>query len=772
MSYSLGLVKALVSSKGTSRSKSKTKPKSKSTAKGKTRKPDVIKHLPSLPKNYKSDDRFQELEQSIKHQDQARAMAREYNIPIRKQTIPQYRKQIFRAMLKDIEIKKSNQIDSVSAMNQPKGSVVVVSDKLLGKQYQVIDNNPTPISKVTVEDLDESGIAISGESPAKKKFQTVVLVSSDIPTGEGKQEGKVKQKVSQTKQEHVSVKFDVIHPNTKVLPPKKYTKKAEQEQRRILAEYEEKQMIPFLFPRTSRDYLPVEHFNSLKEYDVVLEKPPDTKLKTKLKEEEKTWESTQGNKIQTQMFTAKFGDLEGRFAGLYTQLKVKPDPPTRDNPTPTLRRVKKDGEIFVDNDNTGHFVAYYTNMYSGLDPFTENVWFKGVNQASPLAPTPLKVNKFLGISVLNTLASRQNKALVDVFEKLLGGLTYRLEGDIVDLEPSEQIIMISRMVYDDMVKPILEVKTVDSRFTFDGADDKGIPIEKIRELQQKEKPRMYFKEIKTDDIIEPLSSDLLLRGIVKKYGIEPHSSQAILESLYDRGWISYPRVESEEGMELKVPVELVKPIDDDVKFNKKFTKELVSKGRKEEFYKGTIQEQQILQMIKNAEVWHKKGENFIQTGNWVLEADGFKTTTEDIWLAGDKREYLEDDFDILVADRGISPEDLTKKLITKQIGTPATRTSQLSRLKNSGIISLINNRYIIDTRGLYFVSATKILEENDSPMILDQIKKVKASNSVDEIANLINDFIMMDREYFAAEIEKRAEKLVEAESDLSYLESF
>lgn len=675
--------------------------------------------------------------------------------------------------------------------NLPSGESVTTADyETEDLHITIIDHDVEPHKEVVVDDLGE-GVYRIQQKPAYGGQEDILVTISDTPEGIAKKQEYAKLKgekvvkvepkkkvVRQTTQKHVVVKNNMIYPRVDILPPKakpkttRLTKKGsvraewkryeqwKRDQRKILNEYEENSLIPFLMP-LGYNYVPVSHFRNLSQVDIVIEKPDslDSKLKDQFKKDKKIIHSTRGNKVQTQIFTAKQGDKEGKFAGLYSQKDVDP---SKINPTPTIKRLKKGGEIFVDDDDTGHFVAYYINMYSFNKSTVKNVWFKGRKQTKPISISSDRANRFLAISIMNTLGLRQNQALKDVFEDVLGKGTmkYRREGDIVDLMPSEQIIRITRGVYDSMVETNLQVATLENKFTFKGE------VESFNET----KPTLYFDSF-VEEKTRRLDSDLLLRGIVKKFNIEPDSSQALLESLHDRGWISYPRVK-EGGEESEVPVELLRPIDNDKEFNKKFDVKLKNEWKSKGYFKGTVQERQILQLIKNAEVSFNKGENFIQAGEWVLQSGDQEWKTDGIWIAGDKMKYSHEEFDITVADRGISPEDLTMFLIKNDIGTPATRTAQLNRLKNAGIIQLVGDRYLVDSRGLYFVSATQLLEEKDIPLVLDQIKLLKEASTIEQMKDLINDFVLIDRDKFAEEIKIRGKSLIEAESDLAYLEGF
>lgn len=598
------------------------------------------------------------------------------------------------------------------------------------------------------------------------------------------------------KQSHVEFKHDLVYPVKGILPPKSEPPRISdktgkplsndkikaydrwvKEQTRIRASYNKKGLIPFMYPAQSLDTIPLSKFAKLKRYDIIHEKTLEASVKSRKDRLNLKSHSTVGNKVQTQIF-GQTKDEKGRFMGFLTQ-PYKNVIPDRDNPISTMARIKPDGLIYVDNDDIGHFIAYYINAYSDPDknPFERNnVMFKG--KKTPSNPIPLNVNRALGISVLNTLGKKQNDALKDTLKNILkSSLKYRREGAITNLVPSEQLVRVCRAVYDKMIKTNIDVVTLDGTFVFDGDDDKGVTVEAFKEKE----PKLYFKP-KADQELRPLDSDLLLRGIVKKLQIEPDAGQSLLESLHEQGWITYPRVVTGEDEEA-VSIKLEKPIDNDKQFNamkkkqKDFTAQDLTDGKDTGYFRGSTQEKQILLMIKNAEIAHKRGELFIQIGKWVLEAgktlDGkkiWKQESDGIWIAGDPQKYSDKEFDIKLGERGLSPEELTVYLIDNEIGTPATRTAQLSRLRNAGVVNLKKDKYLIDSRGLYFTAATIVFDTKEIPTILDQIKKVRQVESVTEIVDLINDFVLLPRKQFAKEIEMAGKKLVEAESDFGFLE--
>jgi len=174
-------------------------------------------------------------------------------------------------------------------------------------------------------------------------------------------------------------------------------------------------------------------------------------------------------------------------------------------------------------------------------------------------------------------------------------------------------------------------------------------------------------------------------------------------------------------------------------------------------------------------------ENFIKFGYWELRSGDKSWKTEDTIFSGDPVTYNTDAFDIAISnDRGTTPEDLTNYMVKIKIGTPATRTQQLARLKTAGIINLRNDRYVLDTRGLYLASAGKLQDNimiGGNKVKLDNIllyhqQEIKKAKTVKELEKIVNGFPIFDRSEFSKLISKKAKEMVQEESDLAYLESF
>lgn len=639
-------------------------------------------------------------------------------------------------------------------------------------------------------------IIVKTKTQAKVKKKKVIAISKG---NRGKRTRTSALTHIKIKQQHSTVHKNMIYPNTDKLPPKKWKIAERKRQNKILKEYRENNVIPFMYPFRARDYVPLDYFEkNLEEADIISEKdlpklPRGKKRREQLLKQKpflnitgKKIGKTAGNQIQTQMFTYKDWDtigkrkqFIGRFAGLFTQPKGKPisrDVIGTDHgiPAPTLykprvnKKGKVTGEIWVDNDDAGHNIAYILNMYAFKNPFIKNVRFALSKELK--APDLIKANRFMAISLLNTLGTRQSDALIDALTDEKTGLgedslKYRREGTVTNLKPSEPLLQISNRVYKSMEKAEFDVLLIGKRITFDGEDDTGIPI---KEIKRRKPPVLIFEPYpETKERVRRLDSDMLLRVLVERHQLEPDSAQNLMESLHNQGWITYPRTKTETAQE--EPIRLLRPVDKDKQFNRRFDRETMQRYKKG--FEGTTQEKNILDLVKQAEKSYPK-ENFIQDGEWVLKSGKFEAREDGLLIAGEQAKFSDKEFDIEIAKRGITPERLTNYLTTERIGTPATRTAELSRLKQAGIISLKEGRYILDQRGLYLVATLRVLEEENVPTAKQLTVKIRKAKNVKQMVAIINKFKLIPRDYLKNRISEEARLLVRAESDLTYLDSF
>jgi hypothetical protein len=292
--------------------------------------------------------------------------------------------------------------------------------------------------------------------------------------------------------------------------------------------------------------------------------------------------------------------------------------------------------------------------------------------------------------------------------------------------------------------------------------------------------------------------------VTDRFGIEGDSAQALIESLHKTGWITYPRVSADPVTPTKISFQ---------------------EGRTFEQFSGTAQERHILQVINDSELAETQGIPYLSVGAWVLNLD---TTIDDqpseldlvqekvdltknLAILKEKMEgtnkvvYTDDQFDIDINRDGRKPDELLNLMIEEEIGTPATRTQLLTRLKSAGVISLRNGRYRLDRRGIYFVAFYNYLhpkapEEIEvdvgEPAPVDTTEEpertVKARNkelfALDD-PNLDNKAFLQQLQQIVRgfkgikgspeitgsikdEIRKEVKRLMEVEEDLARLESF
>lgn len=561
------------------------------------------------------------------------------------------------------------------------------------------------------------------------------------------------------------------------------------EQTTYLNQYQKDDQIPFYNPRNAIDvinpnrmktdlpkvFIAYEKAETIKKpSEKVLEEFGYTKAEiSAIKKKLDKGKSTSGNKIQTQVFPKSVDrKTKYEFSGLFTQNDANP---SRDKPFPTLYNPEF---IAVDDDNIGHLIAYQLNMYAHKKPFNDNVYIgksKFWNpKAKPTSVNPVRVNRALGKSVIDSINTRQNGAIIDAITDANGGvnvLKYRdADGKTKDIKPSKQLVQMVDRIHEDMREIKLEVYV----------SDRSNPIifpYKVH-LFEETTPTLEFDLTKQVERQRTLDSDMLLRAAVRRYDLEPDSVQRILENLNNQGWITYPRTEKEKAEAEDVDVRL----EDNVEIiDSQIWQEIeVKEGRKivrreKRLFKGTNVERNILELVIDAHSSFEKDTDFLIEGNWILKSGEKELISEtDFLISGDEIKYTDDQFDIRLGEkRGITPESLTVYLTKNKIGTPATRTAQLARLKNAGMITLQNDRYVLDQRALYLVSAHKVLDELQ---LLEQydlaIGIVAESKDAKEISQVINDYQIVDRDFYAEWIKKFGDAYVEAEDDLAYLEEF
>ena len=299
----------------------------------------------------------------------------------------------------------------------------------------------------------------------------------------------------------------------------------------------------------------------------------------------------------------------------------------------------------------------------------------------------------------------------------------------MDVKISEQKLAICDYIYEE--KANLKIKTPEQTI--------NLPYE-IEDIPEG-KPELSFDYSEKH---QPLNSDDLLEIGTERYGLEPDSVQALLENLYHSGWINYPRADQLKAED--EPIHLIKPYDE---------------------YKGILQERQILKVIHDSET-----SNYIKKGTWKLKINNQPIAQDSGFVYGnDPMEYTEDKFDIAIKREGTTPAMLIKYLNANNISTPATRTAQLTELKQAGIISLVDKHYILDKRGITFKAAYDYYSEYSFNAI-DLNNRIKQANSTGEISLILEEIKPISRNETRKILTEKANSLIEAQDDLAELEEF
>ena len=239
--------------------------------------------------------------------------------------------------------------------------------------------------------------------------------------------------------------------------------------------------------------------------------------------------------------------------------------------------------------------------------------------------------------------------------------------------------------------------------------------------------------------------------MVKEKGVDPVEAQIILENLYHSGWINYPRSDNEKAR--YDPVVLVRDPTD---------------------FSGTVQEREMINMIDQANLAQAEGRNFIKHGNWVVYVNQEeilrKESTKTI-LIPDR--YNKHQFDVVVDREGKSDLQITEFLHKNQIGTPATRMVLLAELKQSGITKKVNERFVVDSRGVIMAAAYDYMINHGE--LFDAVelgKRCYAAKTIDEIELILTEIIPTNAEKLTNEIREFAKPRIEAQKDLATLDTF
>lgn len=681
--------------------------------------------------------------------------------------------------ISDIEKEKSNlelQLTQKTAQQKTKFKEITLSVK---------EDKEKSVDKLKAE-FKKKSLTKDQRSIINKEFKELLDKEKDvIKQNISKEKIQLKNKISSKKDNIKSFESDLKTP--KLTPEERQVVidrlQAIEDQK--LIDYKKDEIVPFYTSGKSRELVPLESFDELPKKSIVYEKPDSIKFgKLGLTEDEKKRSkeleellknsgSTSGHKLQTQVLDLSL-DPDLNYHGNFNTLGMlnKMYIPTK--------------FIMVDNDDIGNLIAFETNMYGGKENyFDNNVYFQAdqfIKGEDPKRPNELKVSRAYGKSIVNSITAKQNSAIRLILE---GFLDIRAEDDKTDkpkpffyIDPngkpqdltiSNQLVEMSYEVFTFMKKNSLEVQVSDIEQTiifpdYELADYLADPDSE--DAPDIEKPVLEFQSTTTEKT-RRLDTDTIIRAIVRKMNLEPDSAQKRLEALHNQGWITYPRIKDTDLEQEKMNIQIIEQrIIDPI------TKEERDRDIKD--YKGTNIEKQILEIIDTAN--KTKDQDFANDGVWLLKSGDtiLSKSKPNVVFAGEPNKYTEDQFDIRIGkDRGIPPEEFISFLSDNKIGTPATRTHQLSRLKNAGVLSLVNDRYVLDARGLFIASIKQVydaaLGENYFRLQMDAIQ---TAESPAKIAKIVNDYKSLKVDFFKKWIKQLGTVYVEAEDDLAELESY
>ena len=437
------------------------------------------------------------------------------------------------------------------------------------------------------------------------------------------------------------------------------------------------------------------------------------------------------------------------FKGLYNQKGEKDE----------IHQFYKADLIKVDTDDTGHYIAYMNEIYTGHT--AKKIVFG--NKEGKI--NKLKANKFLGKQILSSLSYQRNKAISDALKDSLSDvpikkelvdargvfspLAYRNSSGVVkDLSVSEEQLAIANTVLNAPVNVIVDLVDSDENIRF---------IYKGEDLDERFKPTVSF--IVTGGDVKPLDSDTLLVFSVDRMNLEPDAVQNMLEALYQQGWINYPRADTLKAED--EPIYLLRDIDS---------------------FQGTEQEKHLLKIIDESDKAFKQGKPYLQNGYWILEQGATNLKSNAVKLVDEVSFYTDEGFDISI-EKGLSPLDLTKYLVENDITTPATRTAIISAMKEAGVLSLDKDRkYQLDRRGIYFAGAYGFLAKHKIETSIELKKKITAikpsektkviNKRIKQIASIVNNYDIIDRKEMKYFVKKQSEKLLREQNDLSVLDGY
>jgi len=744
--------------------------------------------------NKSSSISYWELQLKAMNRKQLRKKAKELNLSP-SGTPKQLRNRIKEKLENEVQepkINASKDIDRVSVENIDENSLITVADTQAGKEFVIIDRNTDNVASVNISgDLDDGIITVDSVNPMGKRGETVIQINpetknyslrsgpneietetqSQTQTQTQTQSQNQTQSQTQTQSQSVnketeietvsknSVKIynNVIFPTSEYPIPKpipRYKKNGKgllkssqteievwNNRKKLYEKYVKQGRFPVLnyWRSNSKNYVPLEHFENNLQYKKAIAEKPSFFTKDELKS--KDYVTTQGNQIQTRI-------VDGNFLGIFSQ---KRSGATIDNPTPTIFRTK---EIRVDNDDIGNYIAAINNMNNpdvNYNPYAETMYIKESGIWVRTKPDPLKVNRAHVKSMLDSAGYDQGKIIAEVIQQELGSkkvLSYRdVKGDTQDLSMSEQQLAITNKILPK--KAEIVANTPAGEIIFE---------EQLRDfdITDKDVDKITFRVLDKPTDKKKLTSDDLLIASVRKYDMQPHTVQALAESLYQQGFITYPRTDQTKAEVEEVGIELLKPIDE---------------------FNGSNEERKILLIIKEGNKAIQEGNNYLMSGLWELQIgkDVIAKSTPMKIFADERKEFSGSEVDLTVRQVGITPDRLTNYLIQSDIGTPATRTQLLEELESAGIVTLQlegkEKIYRLDQRGIYMASAFDYLKDHPESRITELGRRVKNAKSLDEVISIWKEYKPVNKIELQKFIKIQSQKYLEIERDLALIEA-
>ncbi len=501
--------------------------------------------------------------------------------------------------------------------------------------------------------------------------------------------------------------------------------------RKLWKYYVGKGKYPF-FAGSSNQLVPTDHWINLKSMKAIAEKP--SYLSDKEKKDSNNYSTTMGNQVQTRI-------RDGMFIGIFEQ---KRSGATVKNPTPTLYKTK---EVRVDDDDIGNYIAFTNNLYAWGDGYLPYMYVKQGDKWVVKSPDPLKVNRAHVKSMLDSAGFEQGKIVKKIIKDDIGKvLTFRdTKGTTQNLALSEQQMAIMHHINNPRV--MIVAKTPRGKINFNLEGDVDVDSSTVESIQ--------FVPTQRSSESKLMTSDDLLLAVVRRHGIEPDTAQALAESLYRQGWITYPRTDDEKATVDEVGIKLLK---DASSFN------------------GSQEEWKILKLIADYNNALEKGIGYMTRGKFILSlGDTRLESEEEIVFADEDLDFGSEAIDLVVEKEGVNAERLTSFLVREGIGTPATRTQLLAELRLAGVISVTlkdNERvYQTDQRGLYMSAAYEYLLDHPNSRITELGRRVRNAGSLEEVKDIWESYQMVDAEDFRRFIQKRISELLERERDLRAIEA-